>query len=147
MRSYTYPCTLTEIAADDVQVGFTEFPEVVTGGPDRSRALAEAPDALAAVVEVYLAQGRELPSPRGAGENEMEVALDPALAARAVLLSAMREQALSKVALAQRMGRDEKVARRIVSGSGASLELTLEALRAVGVRAGLAVPEPLAPPA
>jgi hypothetical protein len=36
------------------------------------------------------------------------------------------------------MGRDEKVIRRIISGKGASLDLTLQALRAVGIRAPLA---------
>lgn len=144
MRSYAYPCTVSEIAPEDHQVVFADFPEVVTGGPDLPTALAEAPDALAAVVEVYLQTRRALPAPRPAGPGEHEVAIPPALAARAILLAAMQEQALSKVALAQRMGRDEKVARRVVSGSGASLELTLEALRAVGVRAGLAVPERLA---
>lgn len=144
MLSYAYPCRIDEIDPGDFQVAFPDFPEVITGGPSVEVALSEAPDALAAIVELQLAEGADLPPPRPAAAGEHAVALHPALAARAVLLATMRAQALTKVALAERMGRDEKVARRVVSGSGASLELTLEALRAVGVRAGLAVPEPSA---
>ena len=61
------------------------------------------------------------------------MAVAPALAARALLADAMKSQHLTKVGLAQRMGKDEKVIRRIIAGKGASLELTLPALRAVDI--------------
>lgn len=66
--------------------------------------------------------------------------VEPAVAARLLLLRAMNAQQLNKVGLAQRMGKDEKVVRRILAGQNVSLDLILDALRAVGVRPALAVP-------
>ncbi len=60
-------------------------------------------------------------------------AVQPKLAARAHLSGAMKAQGISKVGLAKLMKRDEKAVRLILSGRGASLDMTLEALRAVGV--------------
>lgn len=50
----------------------------------------------------------------------------------------MHDQGLSKVGLATRLGRDEKTVRRILAGQNVSLDLILDALRAVGVRPALA---------
>lgn len=64
--------------------------------------------------------------------------VEPALAARAMLIAAMAERRISNVALAQMIGRDEKAVRRIASGKSASFGLTLLAPRAVGIRSALA---------
>ena len=90
----------------------------MASGPGVDAALAKAPDALSAVVEVDLPRSRPLPEPR---------------------------PAMTRAALAQRMGQDERVARRIVYGSGARLELTIAARRAVGVRVVLVNPDAVRP--
>jgi len=138
MLAYSYPASVTQIAPADFLVRFKDVPEAITGGATAEEALANAPDALASAVEGYLELGRALPEPSALGRGQTAVSLDPHLAARAILLREMSAQGLSKVALAARMDRDEKVIRRIVSGKGASLDLTLAALRAVGVRPALA---------
>ncbi|HZK99279.1 MAG TPA: hypothetical protein VFC47_05220 [Caulobacteraceae bacterium] len=51
----------------------------------------------------------------------------------------MNAQGLTNVALARRMNRDEKAARRILSGRRASFALTLEALKALELRPALGV--------
>lgn len=51
----------------------------------------------------------------------------------------MGEQGISNVALAKRINRDEKAVRRILSGKSASFSLTMDALKAVGLRPALSV--------
>jgi antitoxin HicB len=145
MRPLTYYAYIHEAAPGDWLVRFYDVPEAITQGDCLEAAVANASDCLEAALEGYIELNRALPTradvqPHEArpGYSVVEVAVAPALAARALLAEAMRAQHLSKVALAERMGRDEKVIRRIISGKGASLDLTLQALRAVGIRAALA---------
>src|SRR5437899_3512408 len=134
MRPRTYHAHIHEAAPGAWLVGFYDVPEAIAQGDTLAEARENAPDALAAALEGYLELGRTLPTPAAidarqaaTGYTIVEVALDPHIAARALLAKAMQDQGLSKVALAQRMGRDEKVARRILAGQGASLDLVLEA--------------------
>lgn len=140
MPTLSYPARIQEPEPGAFVVAFADIPEAITGGATYDEALAEAPDALAVALQGYLSRGRRAPAPRPAGPGEVDVVLEPAVAARVLLQRAMAEQALSNVALAARMNRQETAVRRILAGKGASLELTLEALKAVGVRPGLAAP-------
>jgi len=139
MHPFSYPARVEEVEPGEFLVTFADVPEALTSEPTREAAIEAAADALAVAIEGYLEAGRELPARRAAAADEIEIPLDLAVAARALLLQEMKRQGLSKVGLAQRLGRDEKAARRILSGKGATLDLTLLALRAVGVRPGLAV--------
>jgi antitoxin HicB len=139
MRAFVYPATVEEAYPGDFVVRFADIPEAITGGATRDEALANAPEALEVAIEHYLELGRALPEPRSAGLGEIGVPLDPAVAARLLLAAEMAAQGLTKVGLGLRIGRDEKAVRRMLSGRGASLEITLEALRAIGVRPALAV--------
>lgn len=138
MTPLTYPATITQAAEGDYVVRFADVPEALTGDGAYEAAAALAGDALSEALAGYLAAGEPLPPTRPAGRGEIDVPVDPALAARAMLIAAMAAQKISNVALAQRLGKDEKVVRRIVAGQSASFALTLEALRAVGVRPALA---------
>lgn len=137
MAIWRYPAVVRDEGGEFV-VTFPDVPEAVTGAATEPEARLLAADALAAAVEGLLAAGRPLPPPREAGDGEFDVALDMPLAARAAIGEAMAAQGLSKVALAVRMNRDEKVVRRILAGQNASLALMGEALRALGVRPALA---------
>jgi antitoxin HicB len=139
MEVFSYPATVAEVEPGEFIVRFEDVPEVVTGANSLSAALANAPDALAAIVEYYLEEGLPVPAPRAPHPGEHAVALDPEVAARVVLHRAMNEQGLSNVALAKRMNRDEKAVRRILSGKNASFSMTMDALKAVGVRPALGV--------
>lgn len=138
MLTYAYPAGVEEIAPSDFQVRFRDVPEAITGGATVETALAHAPDALAAAIEGYLGLGRLAPEPFPSRAHEHTITLEPALAARLVLARVMSEQSLTDSTLAERLGRDEKAVRRILSGKRASLDITLEALRTLGVRTALA---------
>ncbi len=137
MQTWAYPATITEFAPGDLVVRFPDIPEAITGGETVEESLSLAADALEEAILAYLAHGRPIPEPRRAKKGEYAVVLDPATAARVMLIRAMAEQKLSKVALAARMNQNEKVVRRILSGKNASFRLTLAALRAVGVHPAL----------
>jgi antitoxin HicB len=139
MRTFIYPAVIEEPYPNDFVVRFPDVPEAITGGDTLEQALAQAVEALEVAVEFYLNNGRAAPVPRQISEGEYPVALAPTMAARVLLTEAMAAQGLSKTALAGRMRKDEKVVRRILSGKGASFELTLDALRAVGIRPALSV--------
>ncbi|MDR3513758.1 MAG: type II toxin-antitoxin system HicB family antitoxin [Caulobacteraceae bacterium] len=138
MQTMSYPVAISEEAPGDFVATFQDIPEAITGGATREEALANAADALATAVEGYLLEGREVPPPTPNSDRPY-VALDPAVAARVLLAATMAEQHLSKVALAARLGQDEKSVRRMLTGKGASLDRTLAALRALGVRPALSV--------
>ena len=138
MTPMTYPARIEEIEPGEFVVTFRDVPEAITSGASFEEALAQAGDALEVAIEGYLLEGREAPKPRAAEKGEVLVGLSPAIAARFLLVDAMRAKALSKVALAELMHRDEKVVRRILAGKNASLDLTLEALGAVGIHPTLA---------
>jgi antitoxin HicB len=138
MQTFSYPATVEEPYPADFVVSFVDVPEAISGGDTREEALANASEALEIAIEHYLTLGRPVPNPREAAKGEHPVALAPAVAARVLLTRAMADQQLTKVGLASRMNKDEKVVRRVLSGKGVSLELILEALVAVGVRPALA---------
>ena len=145
MRPLTYYAYIHEAAPGDWLVRFYDIPEAITQGDSLEQAIANASDCLEAALEGYIDLGRALPARAGVQPDEaspdhsvVEVAVAPALAARALLADAMKAQHLSKVGLAQRMGRDEKVIRRIISGKGGLPDPTLQALKALGIRAALA---------
>ena len=73
MPVFTYPARVAQIAPGDFEVRFDGFPEAVTGASTSEAALDEASDALAAVIETYLALGRPLPPRLSAGPDEHDV--------------------------------------------------------------------------
>jgi antitoxin HicB len=142
MKALAFTALIREPEPGAFLVTFPAIPEAITQGDSREAAIEAAGDALSAALEVYVDEGREAPQDQpqrpAAGEQAVEVAVEPAIAARLLLAHEMRARNLSKVALGELMKRDEKTVRRILSGKGASLDLTLAALRAVGVRPALA---------
>lgn len=139
MELFSYPATVTEAYPGDFVVRFADLPEAITGGSTVKEALANAPDCLAVAIEGYLERDWPLPPPRAAKEGEHAIPLDPQIAGRAILKQVMQEQGLTNVDLAERMKRDEKAIRRILSGRQASFSMTLAALKAVGVLPALSV--------
>jgi antitoxin HicB len=138
MFALTYPVEVEEAGPADFVATFPDVPEAITGAETREQALVLASEALAVAIEHYLELGRAVPPPAERPDLP-QVPLEPAIAARLLLIQAMAHQGLSKVALAARMGVDEKAARRIVAGRNVTLDRTLDALRAVGVHPALAV--------
>jgi antitoxin HicB len=139
--TWSYPAVFQRLD-DEVIVRFPDVPEALTGASTLEEARALAADALEEAVLAYLAEGRAVPAPRKAAKGEEAVILDPLTAGRAAVANLMAAQHVSKVALASRMRRDEKVVRRIVGGAGGvTMENVTAALKALGARPALALEE------
>ena len=136
----TYPGRVEEVAVGEFLVTFPDVPQAITGGTTRQEALAQAADALAVAIEGIFLEGAPLPPRRPAGRNEVDIPLSPSIAARVLLADEMQRQSLTGRALGKRWHKDEKTVRRVLSGKGASLDLTLQALQVLGVRPALALP-------
>lgn len=134
MRTYAFPASIVEIEPGEFEVRFRDLPEVLTFAGSVDEALFNASDAIAAVVGFYLNQDRDVPMASKPLKDEYMVSLPLPTAVRAALNEVVKERKLSKVALAAELNKDEKAARRLLSGKGASLEQGLLALRALGVQ-------------
>ena len=130
---YAYPC---ELAADEdggLAVTFPDVPEAITGRDDRAEALSMAEDALATALAGYVHEKRELPAPGEAADGRGLVAVPPVVAAKLALYSAMREQGVTKVELARRLGISESAVRKLANPDHRShVSQVQRALRAVG---------------
>jgi antitoxin HicB len=138
-QAFIYPASLEHLDGE-VIVRFPEFPEVLTGAATETEALTEAEDALEEAVLARLANGEEVPFPPSAmPAGSVGVMLAPLTAARALVDQMRRANRLTKVELAARMGRDEKVVRRVLDGrKGVSMDTVLDALSALGFKTTLA---------
>jgi predicted RNase H-like HicB family nuclease len=78
-----------------------DLPEVVTQGDDFEEALAQASDALDEAFAARIDDGEDFPEPSPPRKGEYIVAPSSDLSAKAALYLAMKEAAISKVALAR----------------------------------------------
>lgn len=113
MRSFVYPAALIP-EAKGFTVRFPNLPDAITGGEDRSDALAQATDCLEEAIAVRIADGLEIPKPSAPRRKELLVALSAPMAAKAALYLAIRDTGLSKLQLARKLGLDEKEIRRLL---------------------------------
>ncbi len=112
---YAYPCELSADEDGVLVVTFPDVPEAITGGRDRSEALAMAEDALATALAGYVHQRREIPVPGEAVDGRELVAVPTVIAAKLALFSAMRAQGITKVQLAKRLGISESAVRKLAN--------------------------------
>ena len=132
---YVYPCVLTPEEGGGFFVSFPDVPGANTCGDDRAEALEMAEDALAVALVGHVHERWEIPAPSPAASGQILVAVPPLVAAKLALYSAMREQGMSKTALARRLGLSESVVRRLLNPDHRSHINRIEkALRAAGRR-------------
>ena len=130
---YAYPCQLTPDEDGGVVATFPDVPEAITGGRDRDEALALAEDAIAVALAGYVHEKWDIPTPRAATGGQVSVAVPAVIAAKLALYSAMKEQRITKVELAQRLGVSESAVRKLTNPDHRShVSLVQKALRAVG---------------
>ncbi len=130
---FTYPARLKRTGVDEIVVSFRDLPECLTSGADEAEALAEASDALEEAIAGRIDDRESIPppSPRRAGEHSVSVPADTA--AKAALWVALKESGTSRVALAARLGIDERAVRRMLDPRHRSSANRIhEALRALG---------------
>ena len=130
---FTYPARLHRTGTDEIVVSFRDLPECLTSGADEAEALFEAADALEEAIAGRMNRADVIPapSPRRAGEHL--VAVPAETAAKAALWVALRESGTSRIALAARLGIDEKAVRRMLDPRHRSSANRIHrALRALG---------------
>jgi antitoxin HicB len=111
----------------------TDVPEVIADGANQQEALKEMSEALGAALAGYVLEGKELPRPSKAKRGQYLVPVAPLAAAKLALRAAMREEGVSNVALARRLGVSEAAVRRLVDPDHASrLDGLVAALSVLG---------------
>jgi antitoxin HicB len=132
-KTWTYPVTLQREKDRRFHAYSEDLPEAVASGRTEREALKEMTKAFAAAVRGRIVDGMDLPTPRGPKAGEIKLFLPPSLAAKASVYVAWKDANLSKVALAQRMGRSEGEVRRILDPHyGTKLDQLEEAAEALG---------------
>lgn len=127
---YVYPVTVERDEDGRYVARAPDVPEALTDGATREDALRDMSEALGAALAGYANEGRELPEPSETAAGDYLVPVAPLVAAKLALRAAMREEGVSNVGLAQRLGLSEGAVRRLVDPDHAS--------RLDGVVAGLA---------
>ena len=130
---FVYPAQLQRTGVDEIVVSFRDLPECLTSGADETEALTEAADALEEAIAGRVDDRESIPYPstRRAGEHLVTVPADTAV--KAALAVALRETGTTRVALAARLGIDEKAVRRMLDPRHRSSANRIhEAVRALG---------------
>ena len=132
-RDFCWPVAFVGQADGSVLVRFPDLPEALTAGDGPEDATAEARDCLRTAIAGRILDRSDLPAPSRRRRGQRLVALDPLVAAKAALYLALGEAGLSKVALAKRLGCDQKEIRRLLDPRQRSgLDRITAALEALG---------------
>ena len=137
---YAYPCNIVrdkeEERASGREAYTVSFPDVYganTGGWSWEEALEMAKDCLGVALGMYVKAREDIPAPSPLVDGQVLVSVAPIVAAKLALYAAMREQGVTNVALAVRLGLHENAVRRLVDpGHRSHIASVEKALRAVG---------------
>lgn len=136
---YVYPYELEPQPEGGFTVTFPDVPEAITQGDTEAEAALMAEDALVTALSFYTDRAESLPLPSPAN-GRPAACLPPLIAAKLALHDAMLAAGLSNVALARRLGTDEKSVRRLRDPLHQSrINQVDAALRALGKRLGIVV--------
>ena len=137
---YAYPCNIVrdeeEARATGRDAYTVSFPDVYganTGGWTREEALELAEDCLLVALGMCVKAREEIPEPSAPSEGQLLIAVSPIVAAKLALYTAMREQGITNVGLASRLGLQENAVRRLVDpGHRSHITSVEKALKALG---------------
>jgi len=131
---YTYQATLIPDPDGGFVVTFPDVPEAITAGDDRGEALSNAEEALGLALRGYPMRGLPLPKPQE-HEGLVPVSLDAWNTLKLAVIEAFNEAGITKTELANRLGKKEPEARRILDANHPTKLQTLEqALTVLGKR-------------
>lgn len=111
---FVYPCTLKSQPEGGYTVTFRDVPSAITEGDTREEALVEAEDALIAALHFYVEDHKPLPLPSKPRRGEVRVPLPPLVSAKLALYDELMQHGLTRVALAERLGKNEGAVRRLL---------------------------------
>lgn len=110
---------------DGLLVTFPDVPEAITGGKDRSEADANAQDALEVALLTYVEQGRALPLAKA--RQGVPVNISANVVVKIAFIEAFGASGLTRVALAERLGKQESEVRRMLDPYHGSKLAAMEA--------------------
>jgi antitoxin HicB len=87
-----------------ILVSFPDFPEAHTFGATKEEALARAADALATVMQAYIADRRPIPTPSAPKKKDVRFTLPLIMAIKVALYRSLLESHTTKYALANKLG-------------------------------------------
>lgn len=135
IQTFRYPALIEPGDKGGLVVSFPDVPEAITQGDTREQAIAMGADALGLALLLYAREGRPLPKARAKAGELTPIAVEPDVAAKLALLDAFSRSGMTKLELAQRLGKDEKEVRRILDPMHPTkLGAMTEALAALGRR-------------
>ncbi len=121
-------------------VTFPALPEAITGGATRAEARDNAIDALEVVLLTYAMDERERPADIGSEGDIEAISVSSQVVAKLGFMDAFRASGLTRVALAERLGKGENEVRRMLDPYYGSKLPALEAgMLAMGKRYVLTV--------
>ena len=136
---YAYPYELLRQPEGGFTVIFPDVPEAITQGETAEEAAAMAADALVTALSFYTDNAERLPHPSPAHGRPLAF-VPPLVAAKLALHDAMFAAGVSNVALARRLGTDEKMVRRLRDPLHQSrINQVDAALRLLGKRLGIVI--------
>jgi antitoxin HicB len=140
MRTFIYPARFER--QGQIAVTFRDVAEAAAQGRNDRDAVWQAADRLEAAIAARIERGLEIPAASRPLPGECLIPVPASMAAKAALYLAMREAGLTNVALARKLGCDEKEVRRMLDPRHATkLPRIKEALDALGKRLVLSVEE------
>ena len=137
---YAYPCIIVR----DEEEGRTSgreaytvtFPDVYganSGGWSWEESLDMAKDCLGVALGMYVKAHEDIPTPSPLEEGQVLISVAPIVAAKLALYAAMREQGITNLSLAARLGLQENAVRRLLDpGHRSHITSVEKALEAVG---------------
>ncbi len=137
---YAYPCSIVRDEEEERATGreayTVTFPDVYganTGGWSWGEALEMARDCLAVALGMCVKNREDIPIPSPLAEGQVLISVAPIVAAKLALYTAMRQQGVTNVALAARLGIQENAVRRLIDpGHRSHITSVEKALEAVG---------------
>jgi len=114
---YTYPCDFTPDVeeGDGFVVTFPDVPGATCGAATFKESLILAEDCLTVMLGCCIKNDEELPIPSPWVEGQELIGVQPLIAAQLDLYAAMRQQNLSRAALAKRLGLSQAAVKRLLT--------------------------------
>ncbi|WP_413154842.1 type II toxin-antitoxin system HicB family antitoxin [Bartonella sp. cb54] len=122
---YTYYAQLEADPDGGFIITFPDVPEAITAGENRTEALENAAEALGLALRSYPMRGLSLPKPQQYDEL-VAVTVDAWNAFKLAVIEAFNEANITKTELANRLGKKETEARRILDPNYPTKLQTLE---------------------
>ena len=137
---YAYPCHIIRDKEEESATGreaftatFPDIPEAITGGWSWEDALEMAEDGLGAALSFYVDNRQDIPVPSPLADGQVLIPVPLLVAAKLTLYTAMRNQGVTNLALAERLNLSESAVRRLVNPNHRShISQVQRALRSVG---------------